>query len=239
MTNTETRTALVTGGSRGIGRAAAQALLEEGWSVEISSLRPSSVEAAVRELQDAHPGKIVGTAVDVRSETEVERWVADVLKRRGSISCLVNNAGLGRFAPVTELSLEDWKLMIDTNLTGSFLVLRAAGRHMVEAGDGWIFNIASIAGKNPFPGGAGYNASKFGMVGLSEASMLDLRRHGVRVTTILPGSVDTEFFQGDRESQDWMIGPEDVGRLIVDFLAMPKRTLPSWVEMRPTFPKPS
>ncbi len=239
MTDNKMRTALVTGGSRGIGFAVVKALLDEGWTVEFSSRRPSSVAAAVRELELLHPGRIAGQPVDIRDEKAVEDWVSDVVARRGSISCLVNNAGLGRFAKVTELSLEDWKSMIDTNLTGSFLVLRATARHMVEAGDGWIFNIASIAGKNPFPGGAGYNASKFGMVGLSEAAMLDLRSHGVRVTTILPGSVDTEFFRGERGSQDWMIGPDDIGRLIVDFLAIPKRTLPSWVELRPTFPRSS
>ena len=228
------RTALVTGGSRGIGRAIVEALLEDGWRVYLCSRHEESVARALGELAGRWGGKVRGRAVDVRSQAQVDAFVAWVEADAGGIDCLVNNAGLGRFAAVDELSGDDWREVIETNLSGAFYFLRAAAPGMRRRGGGWIFNIASLAGKNPFAGGAAYNASKFGMIGMSEAAMLDLRPDGVRVAAILPGSVATEFRRGGEA--DWKLAPEDVARAVRDLLAYPPRALPSRLELRPSHP---
>jgi NAD(P)-dependent dehydrogenase (short-subunit alcohol dehydrogenase family) len=228
------RVVLVTGGSRGIGRASVEALADDGFTVHFCSRSPGSVREAQEALRQRFGEKVTGEAVDVRRQEEVDGWVGGVREREGRIDCLVNNAGLGHFGPVTELTGDQWREVLETNLNGAFYVLRAAARVMVEQGRGWIFNIASLAGKNPFAGGAAYNASKFGLVGMSEAAMLDLRQSGVRVAAILPGSVDTAFHT--RDGSSWMMQPEDVAQMILDLLRFPERTLPSLVEMRPTRP---
>lgn len=228
------RTALVTGGSRGIGRAAVEALADDGFQVFFCSKSPRSVQEALGAFRERFGERVEGQPVDVRSEEEVEAWVGSVLERAGPLDVLVNNAGLGHFGGVTELSGEQWREVIEVNLNGAFYVLRAVARSMRERGSGFIFNIASLAGRNPFAGGAAYNASKFGLVGLSDAAMLDLRGDGVRVAAVLPGSVDTEFHS--REDQSWMMQPEDVARVVMDCLRFPARTLPSRIELRPTRP---
>jgi 3-oxoacyl-[acyl-carrier protein] reductase len=234
-------TALVTGGSRGIGRAVTEALLEAGWRVCFAGRSPAGVAAAEGELRAAFgvgEERLRGTAVDVRDADAVAAWVAAA--SADGVECLVNNAGLGRFAPVDEMTVADWREVIDTNLTGAFHCLAAVGRVMRRQGHGWIFNVASLAGKNPFAGGAAYNASKFGLIGLSEAAMLDLRPHGVRVVSLLPGSVDTAFAGPGghaAEGRDWMIDPRDLATLILDLMKVSPRTLPSWLEVRPTRPQ--
>src|SRR4051812_36387735 len=182
----EARTAIVTGGSRGIGRAAAEALLGEGWRVRFCGRTPEHVETAQRELAGRFGDAVAGAAVDARRQEEVDRFVAGVLERDGRIDCLVNNAGLGVFAPVDELTGEQWREVIETNLSGYFYFLHAVAPAMKRQGNGWIFNVASLAGKNPFAGGAAYNASKFGGVGPSEAGMLHLRQYRVRVGALPP-----------------------------------------------------
>lgn len=233
--NAPDRTALVTGGSRGIGRAVVEALAGEGWRVFLCSRSAESVERASSELAERFGERIAGRAVDVRNQDEVDDFVAWVLERAGRIDCLVNNAGLGRFAPVDELTGEQWREVLHTNLDGAFYCLRAVAPAMKRQGSGWVFNVASLAAKNPFAGGAAYNASKFGMLGFSEAAMLDLRHDGVRVACILPGSVETGFRSG-RGGADWMLAPEDVARVVLDLLAFPERALPSRVELRPSRP---
>ena len=228
------RTALVTGGSRGIGRAAVETLADEGFHVFFCSRRPESVEQALERFRERFGDRVRGQAVDVRIEKDVDAWVGSVLERAGHLDVLVNNAGLGHFGPVTDLSGEHWREVIDVNLNGAFYVLRAVARGMRDRGSGFIFNIASLAGRNPFAGGAAYNASKFGLVGMSDAAMLDLRGDGVRVTAVLPGSVDTDFHS--REDKSWMMQPEDVARVVMDCLRFPARTLPSRIELRPTRP---
>ncbi|MDP9121614.1 MAG: SDR family oxidoreductase [Acidobacteriota bacterium] len=230
-------TAIVTGGSRGIGRAVVEALLGRGYEVHFCSRSPASVEAAERDLSGRFGGAVTGRAVDVRRQEAVDTFVAGVLAAAGRIDCLVNNAGLGLFGPVDELSGEQWRQVIDTNLSGAFYFIHAVAPAMKRQGEGWIFNVSSLAGKSGFAGGAAYNASKFGMNGLSEAAMLDLRPHGIRVAEILPGSVDTSFgTRREGADQAWMLRPEDVAQMILHLLSYPAHALPSRVEMRPSRP---
>jgi NAD(P)-dependent dehydrogenase (short-subunit alcohol dehydrogenase family) len=229
--------ALVTGGSRGIGRAVVEGLLGESWQVFFCSRSPASVDAALLELAPRHPGRIAGRPADVRRQEEVDALVAWVIAEAGRLDCLVNNAGIGHFGPVDSLTGETWREVVETNLSGAFYAMRAAATPMMQQGSGWIVNIASLAAKNPFAGGAAYNASKFGLLGLSEAAMLDLRPHGVRVVAILPGSVDTDFrAAGRRPRSDWKLHAEDVARAVLDVLRYPDRAIPSRLELRPSRP---
>jgi NAD(P)-dependent dehydrogenase (short-subunit alcohol dehydrogenase family) len=236
----EKRVALVTGGSRGIGRAIAEALLGDGWRVHLCSRTPASVDEAVREMAERFGDSgdaVAGEAVDARNQEEVDGFVERVLAREGRIDCLVNNAGVGLFKPVDEITGEQWREVIETNLSGPFYFTRAVAPAMKRQGSGWIFNIASLAGRNAMAGGAAYNASKFGLVGMSEASMLDLRQHGIRVASILPGSVDTGFGHPDRRGdRSWRLQPEDVASMVLHLLSYPSHALPSLVEMRPSRP---
>ena len=233
----EARIAIVTGGSRGIGREVAEALLGEGWRVCFCGRTPEHVETARRELGARFGDAVSGAAVDARDQAAVDRFVAGVLEREGRIDCLVNNAGLGVFAPVDELTGDQWREVIETNLSGYFYFLHAVAPAMKRQGEGWIFNVASLAGKNPFAGGAAYNASKFGVVGLSEAAMLDLRQYGVRVAAILPGSVATGFSHpSGQQDQSWRLQPADIAAMILHLLTYPPNALPSLVEMRPAKP---
>lgn len=234
---TQNKIAIVTGGSRGIGRGVVEALLGDGWKVQFCSKSPASVQETRTELAKVHGDAVGGKAVDVRSQGEVDAFVREVLDREGRIDLLVNNAGLGTFGAVDELTGEQWREVIETNLSGAFYFLHAVTPAMKRQGSGWILNIASLAGKNPFAGGAAYNASKFGMIGLSEAAMLDLRPHGVRIAAILPGSVDTGFsHRRDGQDRTWMLRPEDIASMVLHLLTYPANALPSLVEMRPAKP---
>ncbi|HEX6904500.1 MAG TPA: SDR family NAD(P)-dependent oxidoreductase [Thermoanaerobaculia bacterium] len=230
MTGGTGKTAIVTGGSRGIGRGVVEALLEAGWRVRFCSRSPESVERAQGEFAARFGDAVQGRAVDVRNQEEVDAFVG----QESRIDCLVNNAGLGVFAPVDELTGDQWREVIETNLSGCFYFLRAVAPAMKRQGSGWIFNVASLAGKHAMPGGAAYNASKFGLIGMSEAAMLDLRPHGVRVAAILPGSVNTEFGWGGDGS--WKLQPGDIASMILHLLSYPPNALPSLVEMRPAKP---
>jgi NAD(P)-dependent dehydrogenase (short-subunit alcohol dehydrogenase family) len=231
------KVAIVTGGSRGIGRGVAEALLGAGWRVRFCSRTPASASRAQAELAGRFGDAVQGTAVEVRDERQVHDFVDLVAAEEGRIDLLVNNAGLGIFSPVDELTVDAWREVIETNLSGCFYFLHAVAGVMRRQGQGWIVNIASLAGKNPFAGGAAYNASKFGLIGLSEAAMLDLRRYGVRVAAILPGSVDTGFsHRASSEDRGWMLKPTDVASMVLHLLTYPPHALPSLIEMRPTRP---
>lgn len=232
----ETRVAIVTGGSRGIGRGVAEALLAGGWRVHVCSKNPASVEEALSELRERFGDRADGRALNVRRQEEVDTFVRGVLDREARIDCLVNNAGLAHFGPVDELTGDQWREVLQTNLDGCFYFLHAVAPAMKRQGSGWIFNIASLAGKNPFAGGGAYNASKFGLIGLSEAAMLDLRPHGVRVAAILPGSVDTGFGHRGGRDRSWMLRPDDIAAMVLHLLSYPPHALPSLVEMRPSRP---
>lgn len=225
---------MVTGGTRGIGRAIAERLLREGAAVGVCGRDPDRVAAAARELGAA--GNVVVETADVSKLDEVRKFFRTVETRFGGLDVLVNNAGVGIFSKVADLSPEDWHRMIDLNLTGAYYCAHEALPRFRARGGGYIINISSLAGKNPFAGGAGYNASKFGLNGFSEALMQDHRYDSVRVSYIMPGSVDTDF--GSRSGpSDWKIAPEDIAEAVMLLLRMPARTLISAVEIRPAKPK--
>jgi 3-oxoacyl-[acyl-carrier protein] reductase len=231
------KVALVTGSTKGIGRAIAEDLLQREARVVVSSGNPDNVAQATVELARFGAGQVHGVPCDVRSPEACAQLVAETVERFGGLDLLVNSAGLGRFAPIQDLSVEDWDLQLRTNLDGVFYVSKAAVPHLIARGGGWIFNIGSLAGRNAFSGGVAYNASKFGLTGMSEAMMLDLRDHGIRVTCIMPGSVNTHFFGGDPGPEGaWKLQPEDISRVVLDLLDFPERALPSKIEIRPSRP---
>jgi NAD(P)-dependent dehydrogenase (short-subunit alcohol dehydrogenase family) len=223
---------VVTGGNRGIGRGIVEALRREGATVVLTARQAAAAERAASEVG----GATRGVSCDVRSYDQVKRLFQDVARKEGGLDVLVNNAGIGRFRPVGEMSVEDWDAVIETNLTGVFYCCREAIPLMKARGGGYIFNISSLAGRNAFPGGAAYNASKFGLNGFSEALMQDVRYDGIRVSYLMPGSVATEFGLGAERKKDWALTPADVAEVVLDLLRSPKRALYSRVEMRPSQP---
>ncbi|MFO7260317.1 MAG: SDR family oxidoreductase [bacterium] len=232
----EGKAAVVTGGSRGIGRAIAEALLERGARVTIGSATPARLEQAVAELEAKAPGRVRGVVCDVRDPDQCRELIDGAAEAFGRLDVLVNNAGVGIFGSVATLSVDDWRRVIDTNLSGVFYCSRAAIPHL-ERTHGWIINIGSLAGVNAFAGGAAYNASKFGLVGFSEALMQDVRHAGIRVSHVMPGSVSTEFSGRERTAgEDWKLQPEDIARVVIDLLEFPPRALPSRIEIRPSQP---
>ena len=230
------KTALITGGSKGIGYAVAAALIKNNWNVVMTARNQTEIETAANTLNALGGGRTIGIVADARDYPSLEKAVNLACTEFGSLDCVVANAGVGIFKPVQDLSVEDWNTVIDTNLTGVFYTIKAS-IPALEKSQGYIFNISSLAGKNAFAGAAAYNASKFGLNGFSEAIMLDLRALGIKVTQIMPGSVATYFNNHTPNEKDaWKIQPEDIAQIIVDLLHMPARTLPSRVEVRPSQP---
>jgi 3-oxoacyl-[acyl-carrier protein] reductase len=230
------KTALVTGGSKGIGLAIAEALIAKDYNVVITARNESEVLEAAKHLNAISPGRAVGLQADARDYAAQEAAVSKAISEFGSLDVLVANAGVGIFKPVQDLTLEDWDAVIDTNLTGVFYSVKASIPEL-EKSAGYVLTISSLAGKNPFEFGAAYNASKFGLNGFSEAIMMDLRKLGIKVSYIMPGSVAT-YFNGHtpNEKDAWKIQPEDIAQIVVDLLGMNPRTLPSRVEVRPSQP---
>ena len=228
--------ALVTGGSKGIGFGIAAALVDAGMDVVVTARTEEDVRAAAEALEARGGGRAIGYACDVRDLAQQERVVARTVEALGGIDALVANAGVGHRAPITELEPEDWHRVLDTNLTGVFYSIKAALGPLEES-HGFVVTIGSLAGTNFYAGGAAYNASKFALTGFTQAVMLDLRPRGIRVSTIMPGSVATHF--GGRApgpEDDWKIQPEDVGAMVRHLLSTPSRTLPSKIEVRPSLP---
>ncbi|TCD11241.1 SDR family oxidoreductase [Pedobacter frigidisoli] len=230
------KVALITGGSKGIGFGIAEALLKNGYKVAITSRTIASANEAASTL--VNYGDILAIEADVKDFKSQQDAVDLVIEKWGQLDVLIANAGVGHFAPIDEMSVELWQQTIDTNLTGVFYSIKASVAEIKKT-KGTIFTISSLAGTNFFAGGSAYNASKFGLTGFSQSVMLDLRKYGVKVSTIMPGSVASHFndHNPDAENDAWKIQPEDMGKLIVDLLAMPARTLPSKIEIRPTTPK--
>ncbi|HYH85754.1 MAG TPA: SDR family oxidoreductase [Pyrinomonadaceae bacterium] len=235
--NYQGKTAIVTGGTRGIGRAIAEAFVREGMNVCVGARSIEEVERAVRELDGVEDGSVTGAACDVRVQEEVEALVAHAVEELGGVDVLVNNAGVGLFKTVEEMSPEEFRTVLETNLFGVFYCCHAAIPEMKKRGGGYIINVSSLAGANPHPRMAAYNASKFGLNGFSEALMQEVRHDGIKVSYVMPGSVNTEF-GGDTVSDEksWQLQPEDIARVVSDLLRHDERSLPSRVEIRPSKP---
>jgi NAD(P)-dependent dehydrogenase (short-subunit alcohol dehydrogenase family) len=234
--NYEGKTAVVTGGTKGIGRAIAEALAAEGLNLCVGARSLEEVQQAVRELEGTGAAA-TGAACDVRVYEEVEALIAHAVEEFGGVDVLVNNAGVGHFKPVEETSPEEFRAVLETNLFGVFYGCRAAIPEMRKRGGGYIVNISSLAGANPHPRMAAYNASKFALNGFSEALMQEVRHDRIKVSYVMPGSVNTEFGGGTvSEERAWQLQPEDVARVVVDLLRHDERSLPSRVEIRPSVP---
>lgn len=227
------KVAYITGGTKGIGFGIAQKLLDLGMRVAISGRSQKSVDEGLKQLV----GKdVIGLVSDVSVLEDEVQSVRTILDTWGQLDVVLANAGVGHFAPVDELTVEDWHQMINVNLNGVFHTLKASVVAL-KASKGYYMTVASLAGTNFFASGSGYNATKFGVVGYTQAAMLDLRKYDIKVTTIMPGSVATHFNDNEPSEKDaWKIQPADIGTLVVDLLRMNPRTLPSKVEVRPTRP---
>jgi 3-oxoacyl-[acyl-carrier protein] reductase len=230
--------AIVTGGTRGIGFSIAQRLLGEGSKVFICGRDAEHLKSALEKLRKLAKDSMDGIAADVRRYEDCRKVVHGAAETFGGVDILVNNAGLGYFKPVDQLTPEEWDDTIETNLSGVFYCCREAIPLMRKRGGGYIFNISSLAGVNPFAGGSAYNASKFGLNGFSEAMMQDVRHDGIRVSYIMPGSVDTDFGGTPRSkpSASWKLTREDIAKAVVDLYQFPKTALASRIEMRPSQP---
>lgn len=236
MQNLENKTALITGGSKGIGYGIAAALMAQGMRVAITSRSQSNAEEAAAALNKAGKGEALGLAADVRDFSSQQKAITQLMQKWGQLDLLVANAGLGHFVSIEDMTLEQWHDTIDTNLTGVFYSIKASLEGL-KSSKGYIVTISSLAGTNFFANGSAYNASKFGLTGFTQSVMLDLRQHGIKVTTIMPGSVATYFNDHQPDEKDgWKIQIEDLGQMVVDLMHMHPRTLPSKIEVRPTQP---
>jgi len=234
--SSEKRSVLVTGGTRGIGNAVARRFAREGWSVAISGRTLESVRTAVAAFQRDGLA-IEGKSCDARKEDDTRELVEFVAARFGRLDALVNNAGIGIFDNILEMDPKDFRSVIETNLLGPFYAIRYAAPIMKKNGGGFIVNIGSLASINALAGGSAYNASKFGLLGLSDSAMLDLRHQGIRVAIVMPGSVATEFAGEDSgATSSWKLAAEDVAEAVIDLVRFPDRAIPSRIELRPSRP---
>lgn len=233
----EGKTAVVTGGTKGIGRAIAESLVKAGVNVSLSARHERDIERAVAELNEAARGRAAGFFCDVRDDAQVKAFFAQTVEQFGGVDILVNNAGIGMFQSVESMSAEDFRAVIETNVCGVFYCCHEAIPLMKQRGGGYIINISSLAGTNAHPRMAAYNASKFGLNGFSEALMQEVRHDKIKVSYIMPGSVNTEF-GGDEPSDEksWQLQPEDVAKTVMDLLSYPDRALASRIELRPSRP---
>ncbi|HPE83287.1 MAG TPA: SDR family oxidoreductase [Aequorivita sp.] len=232
------KSALITGGTKGIGYGIAEALLKEGINVAITGRTRETAEKAAKELNSKgnDRAQAIGLEADVRDYKSQQNAVEAAINKFGGVDIVIANAGLGHFNSVENITIEEWKETIDTNLSGPFYSLKASVEQL-KKNKGYFISISSLAGTNFFKGGSAYNASKFGLTGFTQAAMLDLRDQGVKVSTIMPGSVSTYFNGNEPDDKDaWKIQKEDIGKLVVDLLKMNPRTLPSKIEVRPAMP---
>ena len=230
------KVAFITGGNKGIGLGVAEAMVEAGMFVCITGRNEADLQAAEKKLNAIRDNSTLGIVCDVRSLSDQQTAVQQIMDKWKQLDVVIANAGVGHFADISLLTPEQWHETIDINLTGVFNTVKAS-LDPLKASKGYLITIASLAGTNFFAAGAAYNASKFGLVGFTQAVMLDVRKHGIKTTTIMPGSVSTYFNNHTPNDADhWKIQPEDMGQMVVDLLLMPHRTLPSKIEVRPTMP---
>ncbi|MGB4884922.1 MAG: SDR family oxidoreductase [Ferruginibacter sp.] len=235
MNSLQNKTAYITGGSKGVGYGIAKILLQNGMNVAITGRNLNAVEAAAASLT-TDSSKILAIQSNVSDMKDEVKAIESTVAKFGKIDVVVANAGVGYFVPFDDLTEAQWHEMLDTNLTGVFNTVKAALNEL-KKNRGYVITISSLAGTNFFENGSGYNASKFGLVGFTQAMMLDLRKHGIKTTTIMPGSVATYFNNHIPSAEDaWKIQPEDIGELVADVLKIPERTLPSKIEVRPSIP---
>ena len=229
----ESTVSVVTGGSRGIGLAIARAFVSGGARVVITGRNQEHLDRAAAISPAIH-----AVRADVCRSEEAARAIEAAAQMFGGIDVLVNNAGVGKFGNVADMSVEEWRDVIETNLTGVFFCTRAAIPALKKSGGGWIINIASLAGRNYFPGGAAYCASKAGLIAFTESVMQEVRYDNIRVSVVMPGSVATEFSGPSSSGEDsWKLSPDDVAEVVMDLVRHPARSLPSKVEIRPSKPK--
>jgi 3-oxoacyl-[acyl-carrier protein] reductase len=236
----EGKSALVTGGTRGIGNAIAKALLSRGCKVLLCGTGQAGVDRAVQQLRIRHGNSVEGRVCNVRSYDQVQALVREAERLYGGLDILVNNAGIGRFCSVEQMDPEDWRATMETNLSGVFYCCREAIPLMKKCGGGYIFNIGSLAGRNFFPGGSAYSATKAGLIGFSEALMQEVRYDHIRVSYVMPGSVETDFANSPGRKNPpatWKLAAEDVADVIINLLNSDPRSLSSRVEIRPSEPK--
>ena len=235
MNNLTDKVAYITGGSKGIGYGIAKTLLDAGMKVAITSRKSDAAKEAAESLSK-DSSRVLALESDVSSFVSETESVKTVIDHFGQLDVVVANAGVGHLLPIDQLTEKLWRETIDTNLTGVFNTVKASIDALKKT-KGYIITIASLAGVNFFENGAAYNASKFGLVGFTQAVMLDLRKYGIKVTTIMPGSVATHFNNHIPNAADaWKIQPEDIGQVVLDLLNMNPRTLPSKIEIRPSMP---
>jgi len=238
MNELKSKIALITGGTKGIGYGIAEALIQEGINVAITGRTLATAKEAANKLNEKGYKNIkaIGLEADVRNYESQEKALNKVVDEFGKVDFVIANAGLGHFGNVEDITIKEWQETIDTNLSGPFYTLKASLNQLKE-NKGYFITISSLAGTNFFKGGSAYNASKFGLTGFTQAAMLDLRDYGIKVSTIMPGSVST-YFNGNqpKDEDSWKIQIEDIGKLVVDLLKMNPRTLPSKIEVRPTAP---
>lgn len=229
------KVAYITGGTKGIGYGVAECLLEAGMKVAISGRKLEDAQKAAKRLS-SDANVVLGLSSDVTKLQDEKDAIKSIEDKWGQVDVVLANAGVGHFAPIDELEDDKWHQMIDTNLNGVYHTLKASVAALKQA-KGYYITLASLAGTNFFPTAAGYNATKFGVVGFTQAAMLDLRQYDIKVSTIMPGSVASHFNDHTPSKDDaWKIQPEDIGQLVLDLLKMNPRTLPSKIEVRPTRP---
>ena len=233
------KVAIVTGAGRGIGKAIALALANEGANVVVASRTKQEIDILAKEIE--HMGrKALAVQADVSRESDVQQLVTQTAEKFGTVDILINNAGIGSFANVAQLAVNDFDRMWEVNMRGVFLCSRAVVPYMTKQNSGDIINISSLAGRNAFIGGAGYCSTKWALIGFARCLMLEVREHNVRVITICPGSVDTDF--GDHpksspRSSGNIPKAEDIAQVVVDTLRMPRNVMVSEIDIRPTNPK--
>lgn len=239
MSRIENKRAIVTGGTKGIGLAIARSLLERGAKVFICARKSDEVESVLASLRSEFEDSVYGSVCDVGKYDQVSEMMTQAVEALGGLDILINNAGVGVFNNVEDLSVEEWHSVIDTNLSGLFYCCHEAIPALKRAGGGYIINIGSLAGRNTFAGAAAYCASKFGLIGFSESLMQEVRHDHIRVSYVMPGSVNTAFSrEGEQDpATSWKLAPEDIAEAVVNLLEMDSRALASRIELRPSEPK--